>query len=371
MLTGHADNLRGAFLHPDNLSLAWRRVRKNKAGPGIDGVTWETFDTYAEEFLTALRTELSRGTYRPSPLLGALRRKRSGGWRPLGIPTHRDRVAQRALLNVIGLRLEREMESCSFAYREGRSIFQALARVEQHRDKGLTFVVDADIDDCFDSLDHELLLACLAQYVDEQWVLDLVAGWIKAPVVFRGQRYERERGVPQGAVISPVLCNLFLDELDEALLARRFALVRYADDFVVLASREERAYEALDLTSQALGSLDLRLEESKTRVTSFAEGFEYLGVIFVGSLAVPTFNLALPAQGGSARFVGGYPEDLPRSAWSPGTKREYRALLKRLSGKRKPKQPTALEVALWEAVKELRAEERADPPLWLPSALIT
>lgn len=377
-------NTRRAFLSPDNLSLAWRRMRRSKAAPGVDGVTWETFDRFAEEFLRDLRKDLAKGGYEAAPLRGALLPKHSGGWRPLGIPTYRDRVAQRALLNVLNPIVEPELESCSFAYREGLSIFHALAKVEQYRDRGLTHVVEADIDDCFESIDHDLLLACLAQYVNEPWVLELVKGWIAAPVVFTrgpgarvGRRYERVRGVPQGAIISPLLCNLFLDEFDEALLKRKLALVRYADDLVVLASREQRAYEALDLTVSALGSLDLRLEERKTRVTSFEEGFEYLGVVFVGSLALPTFRIETTDGKGnpSVRFLPGYPGEAGPRGERVSLRlqaSERKRLMRKLAGRGKLRSgPTALEIAFRQALEQLDDEgKHEEVALWTPSAVI-
>lgn len=267
-----------AILSWPNLCLAWERVADNRGAPGPDQVSVRRFARHWEENLRRLQELARGGRYKPGGLRRVAIPKRSGGQRILSIPNVGDRVLQRAVLNVLERRLDRNFLTCSYGYRPGRGLRQAVGELLRLRDAGQTWVVDADIDDCFDSLDHGLLTTMVQRAVGERRVTRLVEQWIAAGRHPQGAR----RGIAQGMPISPLLCNLYLHEMDWKLIRGRWNLVRYADDFVVCCSARSTAEQALAVTAQTLAELKLRLEPAKTRITSFGAGFEFLGVYFEG-----------------------------------------------------------------------------------------
>ena len=212
------------------LHAAFERVRENAGCRGSDGVTVGGFAASLESELDRLERSLLDRRYRPLPLLRFPVAKRSGGVRWLSVPTVRDRVAQTAVHLVIQDVVEAELEESSYAFRRGRSVRDAIHRVRELRDQGFRWVVDADVDACFDSIAHPLLSARLARLPLPVEVLELLERWVRAEV-WDGDRVSRlERGVPQGSVVSPALANLVLDELDEHFALFGRATVRYADD---------------------------------------------------------------------------------------------------------------------------------------------
>lgn len=261
----------------DNLTDAWLRVAENRGAPGVDEVSIRRFARNWEENLQRIREQVWTNRYRPARLRRRAEPKRHGdGYRLISIPIVADRVLQRAVLNVVDDLFDRQFLECSYGYRAGRGLRQAVAAVLRCRDRGLTWVLDADIDDCFDSLDHSLLLGFLAETVDDPVVLGLMRGWLQV-----GRRYrDPDRGIALGMAISPLWCNIYLHRLDRELVRNRWALMRYADDFVVCCASLKQAEQALVIVADVLAPLHLRLEPSKTRVTSFDEGFEFLGVRF-------------------------------------------------------------------------------------------
>lgn len=267
---------------PENLSKAFRRVKENRGCAGVDGVTIKEFETRISRNLYELRHELLEEAYAPFPLLKILVDKGNGEPRPLLIPCVRDRVAQSAVLQIIEPIFEAEFEQCSYAYRKGRSVKQAIYQVKEYRDKGFHWVVDADIDAYFENIDHSLLLSKVRGLMSDPEVLRLIELWIKAEM-WDGQTISQlTKGIPQGAVISPLLANLFLDQLDEELMNNGFKLVRFADDFVILCKSSEKATEALEVTDRVLEKLSLELDEAD--IVNFDKGFKYLGVFFLKSL---------------------------------------------------------------------------------------
>ncbi len=260
----------------ENLTEAWERVADNRGAPGLDRVSIQRFGRNWEENLRRLRELVRGGQYHPARLRRIAVPKRGGGQRLLSIPAVADRVLQRAVLNVLDDVYERVFLSCSYGYRMGRSVRNALQAMLDYRDRGLIWVLDADIDECFDSLDHGMLLGFLAEHVRDERVLSLIRVWLE-----QGRRYrDPDRGIPLGMPISPLLCNVYLHRMDRALTRARWALVRYADDFVICCSSEEHAWRAAQVTARTLADLRLRLEPHKTRIASFEQGFEFLGIRF-------------------------------------------------------------------------------------------
>jgi group II intron reverse transcriptase/maturase len=270
------------------LHAAFARVHDNHGCAGADGVSIADFERDLDVNVYALEQAVRRGTYRPVPLLRILVDRGDGSARQLCIPAVRDRVAQAAALEALNPLFEAEFEGCSFGYRHGRSVRDAVRQIKVYYEAGYRWVVEADIDAYFDSVDHELLLARFRALVADQPVVDLVAQWVRAQVWDGSQLYRTERGIPQGSVISPALANLFLDDLDEALLAAGQKLVRYADDFVILCKDRQQAERAAQLTDEVLDSLHLELDDAA--ITSFDAGFTFLGVTFMRSLILEPFD---------------------------------------------------------------------------------
>lgn len=269
----------------DALNWAWLRVRENRGAAGADTITVKRFGRHLDANLLRLADEARAGTYQP----GAIRYVTIAGpgkVRRLAILPVRDRVLQRAVLDALAPCLEPHFLPSSFAYRPNRSLHDAVARIVRLRDRGLTTVLDADIRRCFDSLDHGLLRESLARMVPglDPGVWRLIELWLAHPPVCRNGALEpRARGVLQGAPLSPLLCNVYLHRLDLSLARRRLALVRYADDFVVLCRSPEHGDRAYRTVRKVLAGLELQLHPAKTRLTSFEEGFDFLGVGFKDS----------------------------------------------------------------------------------------
>lgn len=278
------------------LQRAWTEVRGGRTlaarsqGAGVDGVTVAEWEADWPDRLQALQAALLAGTYRPSPLLWfdiprrspSARPDRSSetcqvlenqGMRRLGIPTVTDRIVQRAAKNVLEPVWEPAFLSCNHGFRPNRSVFTAVAHVLWHQARGLEWVVDGDIEACFDNLSHDRLLAETAALGDER-VVGLVAGWLQAGASEPG------RGVAQGAVISPLLANVYLHPFDVALIRAGLALVRYADDWVILCASRREAQAALDAAAEVLAELGLALNPDKTAIVPFGPGFSFLGADF-------------------------------------------------------------------------------------------
>lgn len=265
-----------------NLEAAFERVKANEGCRGSDGVSLYRFSLNIERNLRDLSNSLACGDYHPFPLLRFPIPKRVGGERFLSVPTVRDRTAQAAVFLVTRDIFEAEFENISHGYREGRGVRTAVYDIKTWRDKGYRFAVDADIDSYFDSVPHDLLLKKLRKlFPNEPELLRLFEKWIRAEVYDGSRIWALEKGIPQGAVVSPVLANLFLDELDETLMGFKLKLVRYADDFLILTKTEKQAQEAIEITDMALDDMQLDLNPVKTKIVSFDRGFKFLGAIFV------------------------------------------------------------------------------------------
>lgn len=266
----------------ETLYAAFGRVHENGGCRGCDGETVREFSDFLERRLDGIQSSLLERRYRPLPLMRFPVPKRQGGKRWLSVPTVRDRVVQSAVYLVVGDTFEAEFEDTSHGYRPKRSVRTAAAQIRELRDEGFRWVVDADIDDFFDTIPHDELVERLERLGLEPYLQSLLEGWIRTEV-YDGRRIWRlSRGIPQGSVVSPMLANLFLDDLDEQLADLGLRSVRYADDFLLLSRTEPEAEEALELTDLALEDLGLDLNRDKTALTSFDGGFRFLGLVFLG-----------------------------------------------------------------------------------------
>ncbi|OFC30308.1 CRISPR-associated endonuclease Cas1 [Acidithiobacillus caldus] len=264
---------------------AWHRVKENDGVAGVDGESIAGFSKNLLQNISQLQQQTMDGSYRPSPLLRVWMDRPGKSPRGLAIPTVRDRILQTAVALVIGPILDQHFEACSFAYRPAHSIQMALAAVLDHRDAGFRWVVDADIYQFFDEIAHLRLLRKVKEALPDYELVQWIARWMRAPIQDQHSLSIPRKGIAQGSPLSPLLANLYLDELDERLLENGYRVVRYADDFIVLCKDRGEAERALHLSEDVLHLLQLRIQPDKTHVTNFQEGFSFLGVNFLNDAA--------------------------------------------------------------------------------------
>ncbi len=256
---------------------AFRAVKKNRGAAGVDRVSIAMFEANLEQNLAALMKDLKGRTFRPQPARRTYIDKGGGKKRPLGIPCVRDRVAQEVLRRLLVPLFEPLFHDRSYGFRPKRSCHDAVREVRRLHREGYRFVLDADISGFFDNIPHEVIMQGLRNVVADGNILNLVQAFLTAGVMEDGVRYPTTVGTPQGGVLSPLLANIALNFLDWQLDEAGYVFVRYADDFVVLCRSKRQAQEARRFVDTAVQELGLTLSPEKTVVTSFREGFDFLG----------------------------------------------------------------------------------------------
>lgn len=265
----------------DRLMQAFKAVKRNRGAAGIDQVSITMFEQNLEENLTKLRKDLKSGAYESRPLRRKFIPKAPGKFRPLGIPAVRDRVAQAVIRSLIEPSFEPNFSNFSYGFRPQRNCHQAIKELLKLRKQGYHIVLDADIKGFFDNIDHELIIDLVAKRIADGNILRTIRKFLKAGVMADGTLQPTTLGTPQGGVISPLLANIVLDVLDQELTKHGYVFVRYADDFLVLTRSNPDMEKALAIVQNVIEKeLKLMLEPDKTKITSFREGFDFLGFSF-------------------------------------------------------------------------------------------
>jgi len=266
-----------AVCNRSNLEIAWKRVRANKGGPGVDGMTIDAAVGYLREHWPTIREQLLQGTYIPKPVKRVEIPKPCGGVRRLGVPCVVDRLIQQALLQVLQPRWDPTFSEHSYGFRPGRSAHQAVAQAQWYIAQGYGYVVDLDLERFFDRVNHDRLMSRIAERISDKRVLKLIRAFLNAGVMADGLVRAVEKGTPQGGPLSPLLSNLVLDEFDQELSRRGHRFCRYADDCNIYVRSRQRVMASV---SRYLSSkLRLKVNESKSAVARPAER-AFLGFSF-------------------------------------------------------------------------------------------
>jgi RNA-directed DNA polymerase len=270
-------------IRPTTLEAAWRKVARNKGAAGVDGQGIERFAAGADRYLSELHETLKNGSYQPSPVKRVDIPKGGGQTRPLGIPTIKDRIVQTALKMTIEPIFEVQFRPGSYGFRPGRSCKDALREVDGLLKQGYTHVVDTDLKSYFDTIPHDRLMARVGETISDGRILKLIDGFLKQEIMSDMARWLPTTGTPQGAVLSPLLANIYLHPLDLLMEQKGCRMVRYADDFVILCGTEDEAGAALREVYAWTSANGLTLHPDKTRIGDAQEpgqGFEFLGYRF-------------------------------------------------------------------------------------------
>ena len=263
----------------ENLQAALKRVRKNKGSPGIDGMTVDALPEHLKAHWSELREQLLAGAYRPSMVKEQRIPKSNGGMRKLGIPTVLDRFIQQALLQVLQPIFDPTFSERSYGFRPGRRAHDAVVQAQRFIQDGRRIVVDVDLEQFFDRVNHDVLMGKLAKRIGDRRVLRLIRRYLEAGMLANGLTTERHEGTPQGGPLSPLLANVLLDEVDKELEKRGHAFVRYADDCNVYVRSKRAGERVMGLLRQLYMRLKLRINESKSAI-DFATNRKLLGYSF-------------------------------------------------------------------------------------------
>lgn len=273
-----------------NLRAGFRKVKANRGAAGVDHQTIEMFEAHMEENLEKLSQSLKDERYQPQGIKRQwIPKPGSKEKRPLGIPTVRDRVVQAALLNVMEPIFEREFAEQSYGFRPNRGCKDALRRVDELLKRGNIWVVDADLKSYFDTIPHDLLMDRVEERVSDGAVLKLLKAYLKQDVMEAMKRWTPVEGTPQGAIVSPLLSNIYLNPLDREMEKEGIEMVRYADDFLMLCQSEAEAEKALGLVREWTAKAGLQLHRDKTRIVDATRqgGFDFLGYHFERNMKWP------------------------------------------------------------------------------------
>jgi RNA-directed DNA polymerase len=272
----------GQILFDRKLTLSFEQVKANKGAGGIDGETIESYDAKLEENIMGLLDKLRSKTYQAQPVRRVYIPKKNGKKRPLGIPTIEDRIVQQSVVNVLQPKFEDNLfHNWSVGYRPNRGVQRALQIILWNIEQGYNHIYDCDIKGFFDNISHKKLIAVLRKYVSDRTVLGLIEQWLKAGHIEEGKLIHSDYGTPQGGVISPLLANVYLNELDWEWDLNGIRFVRYADDFLLFAKSKEDILKAASLTKEKLTELGLEISKEKTRVVNFKkDDFDFLGFTF-------------------------------------------------------------------------------------------
>jgi len=274
-------------IRPTTLEAAWQRVARNKGAAGVDGQSVERLAHQSARYLLELHAELKAGIYRPSPVKRVEIPKADGKTRPLGIPTVKDRIVQAALKMVIEPIFEVQFREGSHGFRPGRGCKDALREVDRLLKEGHTFVVDADLKGYFDSIPHDRLMALVEGSISDGRVLALIESFLHQDIMTETARWQPDGGTPQGAVLSPLLANLYLHPLDLLMEQSGYRMVRYAEDFVILCASEAEAEAALRQVTAWVTANGLTLHPDKTKLSDSrqpGQGFDFLGYRFEAAM---------------------------------------------------------------------------------------
>jgi len=281
MLKYHS--LRDKVFSLKNLYSAFQHVKKNKGKAGLDRVSIKQVEADLDTNILNIHKELRTAIYKPAPVLRVYIPKGRNDKRPLGIPTVKDRVIQQAFRQIIEPIFEMDFSDNSFGFRSGRSCHDAIKRVEQYKQDGYHYVLDADIKAFYDTIPHKLIMQRLCKKIADGWVLTSIENMLKAGVMKDGICYKTTEGTPQGGVISPLLANLIGDIIDKELEKVGYKFVRYADDFIVMTKTKDELPAALSFVKEVIeGKLVMKLSEDKTELSNFKRGFRFLGYNFIG-----------------------------------------------------------------------------------------
>jgi len=292
------------FIAIDNMYDAWDSVQANHVAPGVDQVTITRWARNWEENVERLRDQIVAKTYYPTRPRRIQISTSNGKIREISILTVTDRVAQRAFLNIVEPHFEQRFLGCSHAYRKGRSTSTAVQQVVSYRDQGYQYVLDADVKACFDNIDHTILLEKFKRVIKDPGAVDLINLWLQS-----GRKHRHQaKGLPQGAVISPLLCNIYLHAVDAKALCGRWKFIRYSDDFIAMTQSFEQTQTIQSLVSGWLGELNLEYNDFKTSITSFDEGFTFLGVAFLrDQISYISHNKTIEISGKKLRNLYKFP----------------------------------------------------------------
>ena len=275
-------SLYGQLLQDRVLMNAWKKVKANRVSGGIDGVTIKEYAKNEQENVLELLEKLKAKEYKPTPVRRVYIPKKDGKKRPLGIPTLEDRIVQQALTDILMPKYEKLVfHNWSMGYRPGRGVESALQVIIKNIELGRNWIYDCDIKGFFDNIPHKKLMKVLNKVIADGTVLDLIWSWLKCGYMEDGKYYNAKAGQPQGGVISPLLANVYLNELDWELHKAKIYFVRYADDFLLFCETEEEVTRAGNIAKSVIESLGLEVAMNKTKVVDFKnDDFDFLGFHF-------------------------------------------------------------------------------------------